>query len=591
MNLTRFVSTILLFFISFFSVVGQSIQDVGSWLSLGARRSVESDFQQAIPLLQKAAEMDPNSELAEAWLASTFHLQRRLDEAAQHYAQLLRLAPLKPVDAVRREAILRFAPRVFQVGTDPFPLKDVVAIHHPDEPLIAYHFFWEDDIDFPDDNDPCDHELVWVQYDPSAGKVIGFYTYFHGRILSSPVAVQDAHRHAERPLVNVQWGKHGSLPYGWEDLQIQADPGDVESSYLDLQRPVRLEEYNRKTYEKLNTEGRRLVEHPLGSSWPKRFEGTWTDFVTFGKEVDIRSRIERENAMTLSRWNNAALQQHFLRYNFRPKTEWPDRPIGVQTLDAQLDRRVSSTVRPVTGQTKIVAHRGAVLEAPENTMPAIEHAISTGAAFAEIDLRYTADGEVVLMHDETVDRTTNGSGRVSSMKLVDIVKLDAGVKKNGEFAGTRVPTLREVIEKARGRIQLYLDLKEADPMPVVRLVRQLNAGSMVYFRPYSHRAMRSILETDPSLRVLFDLEDWIQFPGLLPILRRTYPTAALSSGIQNWTPELLAEAHALGLTTFVNVLGAEDTPENLRRALDLRFDYIQTDHQIQLQELIRSKIH
>ena len=128
-------------------------------------------------------------------------------------------------------------------------------------------------------------------------------------------------------------------------------------------------------------------------------------------------------------------------------------------------------------------------------------------------------------------------------------------------------------------------------MPVVRLVRQLNAGSVVYFRPYSHRAMRSILGTDSSLRVLFNLEDWIQFPGLLPILRRTDPTAALSSGIQNWTPELLAEAHSLGLTTFVNVLGAEDTPENLRRALDLHFDYIQTDHQTQLQEMIRTKIH
>jgi len=197
----------------------------------------------------------------------------------------------------------------------------------------------------------------------------------------------------------------------------------------------------------------------------------------------------------------------------------------------------------------------------------------------------------VLMHDETIDRTTNGSGRVSSMKLPDIFKLDAGVKKSREFAGTRVPTLREVIEKTRGRIQLYLDLKEADPMPVVRLVRQLNAGSVVYFRPYSHRAMRSIVETDPSLRVLFDLEDWIQFPGLLNILRRSYPTAALSSGIQNWTPELLTEAHSLGLTTFVNVLGAEDTPENLRRAIDLHFDYIQTDHQTQLQEMIRTKIH
>src|SRR5262245_63336756 len=195
MNLTRFLLTTLFFFVSFCSIAGQSIQDLGSWLSLGARRSVESDFQQAIPLLQKAAEIDPNSELAQAWLASTFHLQRRLDEAAQHYAQLLRVAPLQPVDPVRREAILRFAPRVFQVVTDPFPLKDVVAIHHPDEPLIAYHFFWEDDIDFPDDNDPCDHEVVWVRYNPQTNAVVDFATYFHGRMLSSPASLIGAAGH------------------------------------------------------------------------------------------------------------------------------------------------------------------------------------------------------------------------------------------------------------------------------------------------------------------------------------------------------------------------------------------------------------
>src|SRR5215831_11005849 len=210
MNLASFALTTLFLF--------QSIPDVGSWLSLGAKRSVESDFQQAIPLLQKAADIDPNSQLAEAWLASTFHLQRRLDEAAQHYAQLLRLAPLQSVDPVRREAILRFAPRVFQVVTDPFPLKDVVAIHHPDEPLIAYHFFWEDDIDFPDDNDPCDHELVWVRYDAQTNRLTNFSAYFHGRILSSPAAVSDAHQNGERPRVNIQWGKHGSLPLGWESL-------------------------------------------------------------------------------------------------------------------------------------------------------------------------------------------------------------------------------------------------------------------------------------------------------------------------------------------------------------------------------------
>jgi glycerophosphoryl diester phosphodiesterase len=580
MRMKRITLTALFSFLTLCSLAGQSSKDLGHWLSLGAQKAVESDYQQAVPLLQKATEIDPHSELAQAWLANAFHLQRRLDEAAQHYAQLLRIAPVQPVDPARKNAILRFAPRVFQVSTDPFELKDVVAIHHPDEPLIAYHFFWEDDIDFPDDNDPCDHEVVWVHYDPATNKIAGFYTYFHGRILSSPSAIVDAHRHAERPIVNIQWGKHGSLPYGWEDLQIQAHAGDIESGYLDMQRPVRLEECNRQTYRKLNIEGRRLQDHPLAVAWPKRFEGTWMDFIKFDKEVDIQAAIERRSAMAISQWNNAALQQHFLRYNFRPKTEWPDRPGGLQSLDGQLDRRVGSTARPATVQSKIVAHRGAVFEAPENTLPAIEHAVAVGSALAEIDLRYTADGEVVLMHDETVDRTTNGSGKVSAMKLGDIERLDA--------SGTKVPTLREVIQKVRGRTQLYLDLKETDPMPVVRLVKEMNAGSMVYFRPYSYRAMRAILEADATFAVLLDLEDWIQLPGILPVLHRIYPTAALSSGIQNWTPELLAEARSLGLTTFVNVLGADDTSENLRRASELRFDYIQTDHQIQLRTLLDS---
>src|SRR5262245_19189091 len=230
---------------------------------LGNERISASDFREGIPLLETAAEMDPRSEDARASLANAFHLQRRVDEAARHYAKLLQLSPVQPLDARRREAILRYVPRVFQVASDPFPLKDAVAIHHPSEPLIAYHFFWEDDIDFPEDNDPCDHEVVWVRYDQTRNKVVEFTTYFHGRNLVSSAAVEDAHRNGERPRLNMQWGKHGSLPFAWEDIRIQADDGDIEKNYLDIQRPIRLEDYNRATYQKLHTEGRRLAEHPL----------------------------------------------------------------------------------------------------------------------------------------------------------------------------------------------------------------------------------------------------------------------------------------------------------------------------------------
>src|SRR5262245_48185752 len=82
----------------------------------------------------------------------------------------------------------------------------------------------------------------------------------------------------------------------------------------------------------------------------------------------------------------------------------------------------------VAADPKIVAHRGASLESPENTLPAIDRAIALGAAVVEIDLRYSADGEVVLMHDETVDRTTLGSGLVSRMTLAELRRLDAGAR-------------------------------------------------------------------------------------------------------------------------------------------------------------------
>jgi hypothetical protein len=314
-------------------------QDKVNIRRLGDERIGRNDFREGLPLLQTALSMDPHSPVATASLANAFHLQRRLDEAAVQYSQLLKLAPPSEPTSEQEKAILRFAPRVFQVPSDPFPLKDVVAIHHPQQPIIAYHFFWSDDIDFPEDNDPCDHELVWVRYNPATQTVTDFHTYFHGRLLHSDAAIQDAHQHQERVRVDVQWGKHGSLPFGWEGLSIQADSGDVESQYLDLAKPVPLEQYNRAAWMKLHNDGRRMANHPLSRAWPRTFEGSWADFIRFDNEIDIRPLLQQRRAMMVSRWNNAVLQQYFLAYNFRPKTEWPD--AGENTDGVQLRRAAS----------------------------------------------------------------------------------------------------------------------------------------------------------------------------------------------------------------------------------------------------------
>src|SRR5213083_3715580 len=138
-------------------------------------------------------------------LGVAYHLRRCLDDASREYTRALELDPPRDLTDEEWQLARRFAPRVYVTASEFFPLKDFAVILHPTERLIAYHFFWEDDIDFPEDNDPCDHELMWVRYSPDSMKVVSFHTYFHERILSSPEAIADAARNQQRPRVNVQW--------------------------------------------------------------------------------------------------------------------------------------------------------------------------------------------------------------------------------------------------------------------------------------------------------------------------------------------------------------------------------------------------
>ena len=106
-----------------------------------------------------------------------------------------------------------------------------------------------------------------------------------------------------------------------------------------------------------------------------------------------------------------------------------------------------------------ISHRGEHLHHPENTMPAYRAALEAGADFIETDVRTTSDGKLVIMHDATVDRCTDGHGDVAGMTFDEIRKLDAGAQIRPTFKGTQVPTFEEVLEFARGKIGVYIDAK------------------------------------------------------------------------------------------------------------------------------------
>lgn len=113
------------------------------------------------------------------------------------------------------------------------------------------------------------------------------------------------------------------------------------------------------------------------------------------------------------------------------------------------------------GAINVIAHRGASAYAPENTLAAFKLAKEMSADWFELDCTLTHDGEVVVMHDATVDRTTNGKGYVRDLTLYDIKQLDAGSWFSPDFAGERVPTLAQALDFAKWNIGVYIEIKDS----------------------------------------------------------------------------------------------------------------------------------
>ena len=147
-----------------------------------------------------------------------------------------------------------------------------------------------------------------------------------------------------------------------------------------------------------------------------------------------------------------------------------------------------------------IGHRGAAGHAPENTLAAIQRGIELEADFVEIDVRCTADGVLVALHDATVNRTTNGKGRVDSLSLPEIRALDAG---NGEH----IPTLEQVLKVAAGKTGLMLELKVGGVAPMtVQAVQKAGFKDPVIYASFLHEELTHVraVETEAALMVLFD---------------------------------------------------------------------------------------
>jgi glycerophosphoryl diester phosphodiesterase len=149
----------------------------------------------------------------------------------------------------------------------------------------------------------------------------------------------------------------------------------------------------------------------------------------------------------------------------------------------------------------VISHAACKGHAPENTLAGIRAALELGCDAIEIDVHTTADGVPVLLHDDTLDRTTDGAGDVRSVPLAEVQRLDAGARTfGGRFAGERVPTLAQTLELTRGRALLVIEIKQrAIERAVVDLVRRMGAADDVMVWSFQPQVVGRVRELAPEI--------------------------------------------------------------------------------------------
>lgn len=228
----------------------------------------------------------------------------------------------------------------------------------------------------------------------------------------------------------------------------------------------------------------------------------------------------------------------------------------------------------------IFAHRGARLVAPENTLPAFAAALDMGADGIELDIHVTTDGRLAVIHDFTLEHTTNGVGRVAHHSMSELMGLDAGGHFHPDFAGVHIPTLEDVLDLVGDRCTLNIEIKSDEGMGgdapdlLVKMLHERHLHSQVIVSSFNVMSLFHMRWLDDKVRLglLFyePLPRFVREPALLSLLK----PEALHPHFSLVDEQLLEWAHGQGLA--VNVWTVNEIAE-ARRLSALGVDAIITD--------------
>jgi glycerophosphoryl diester phosphodiesterase len=224
----------------------------------------------------------------------------------------------------------------------------------------------------------------------------------------------------------------------------------------------------------------------------------------------------------------------------------------------------------------VISHRGEHLSHPENTLAAYRAAIDLGADYFEVDVQTTADGRLVLMHDGTVDRTTNGKGPVSKLTFAEIRQLSV--------RGEQVPTFQEALALAKGRIGVYVDAKSVSAEDLVAAIEshKMSANVVVYG---GFAYLKQVQKLQPIVKVM---PESVSLEVIERIIAELKPQVIAFSR-KDWRDDIIQAARRSGAGIFVDMLGPQDTPSSWQDAIDRGATGIQTDRVAELVAYLRAR--
>jgi glycerophosphoryl diester phosphodiesterase len=244
-------------------------------------------------------------------------------------------------------------------------------------------------------------------------------------------------------------------------------------------------------------------------------------------------------------------------------------------------------------QPLTIAHRGASADAPENTMAAFLLAEKQGADMIELDVHFSKDGQVVVMHDSSLNRTTNGKGKIIDCNYSDLKKLDAGIKFSNKFKGEKIPLLEDVIKKIQ--LPLLIEVKRSGrksrgiEKKIIKIISEHHAEHRCFIQSFETSVLKNFKALDSNLP-LYKL-----VTGNIPILPLHIDSKLQAGKITRYKWEAINPNHLFVTESLVKKIHAKDKKiftwtvnkkEDMKKLIDFGVDGIITNYPAVLKSIL-----